>query len=513
MAILHAQTDSISIQTVSNYNQWGWNAIVMQNDFVTIAEVPAIGGRIMQYDLGIFPSLFINSAELDSTYTPAQNGIWHNFGGYKTWPAPQSRWPGTWPPPSTLDCGSYASQIDSTSGDSVSVLVTSPVEQWVAPGLQYKRKATIYPGSSRVKMEQTMINTGSSAVSWSMWSISQSIVHHPNKSDYQNYWVYFPINPASVFGQSGVSPQGASSAWKGAVAPGVYGVQFTPDNKLIYSDPDKGWIAYADISDTVIFAKTFDIFEDAHYPDSARVTVYVSGTSPLYLEVEVKSPIVELASGGGEYTFTENWWTAKVRAPVLEVNSVGAIARRLSYNSAAQIISAVYGAFYRGTAQIVFLDANSQILSEGTQHTISPLNEIQLQDTIAIPIGAKTAEIQVRSISGGLIGILDSADVEQLLTGVDVKETAFPLEYHPAANYPNPFNPSTTINFTVMQRGFVSLKVFDILGRPVAVLINQMLAPGTYNTLFDGSHLSSGVYFYRLETGSIRETHKIVLLK
>ena len=51
------------------------------------------------------------------------------------------------------------------------------------------------------------------------------------------------------------------------------------------------------------------------------------------------------------------------------------------------------------------------------------------------------------------------------------------------------------------------------MGRQIAELMNRTLAPGTYKTTFDGSHLSSGVYFYRLESGSIRETHKLVLLK
>ena len=98
--LLHAQTMSVSLQTVSNYKQWGWNAIVMQNDFITIATVPAIGGRVMQYDLGSLPSIFVNQAELGKNYTPTQNSQWHNFGGYKTWPAPQSQWnAGGWPPP------------------------------------------------------------------------------------------------------------------------------------------------------------------------------------------------------------------------------------------------------------------------------------------------------------------------------------------------------------------------------------------------------------------------------
>ena len=94
-----------------------------------------------------------------------------------------------------------------------------------------------------------------------MWGITQSIVNHPGKTDYQNYWAYFPINPKSTYGKSGVSISGSGpiNAWKGEISPGIYGVQFSPDNQKAFADPDKGWIAYAVLSDTVIFAKTFSI--------------------------------------------------------------------------------------------------------------------------------------------------------------------------------------------------------------------------------------------------------------
>jgi hypothetical protein len=414
--LLHGQSSHVSVDTVANYKSWGskWKAIVMQNDLITLATVPAVGGRVMQYDLGGHSSIFINSDELGKIYTPAKNGQWHNFGGYKTWPSPQSRWPGTWPPPPTLDCAQYNSKIDSTSKDSVSVLVTSPVEQWVAPGIQFERKATMYKGTSRVKIEQTMSNEGTSAVSWGMWSIMQTIVNHPGETDYENFWVYFPINPNSIFGQSGVNPQGSSSAWKGEVAPSVYGVQYSPDSKLIYADPHKGWIAYADLRDEVIYATTFDIFEGAPYPDNARITVYVNDATTRYLEVEVKAPVVNLAAGGGRYTFVENWWAAKVRAPILDVNSVGTIAGKLSYNSTTHGLSAFYGVFHQGTARVVCIDALGGILSEGTSVPVSPLAEFQLQEIVNIPDNAKTIEIRIYNTQDMLVGVLDSADVSDL---------------------------------------------------------------------------------------------------
>ncbi len=88
-----------------------------------------------------------------------------------------------------------------------------------------------------------------------------------------------------------------------------------------------------------------------------------------------------------------------------------------------------------------------------------------------------------------------------------------PSSFVLSQNYPNPFNPTTTIEYTIPQSRFVSLKVYDILGREVKTLVNQQELPGTYKIQFNGSELASGVYFYRLEAGEFVSTKKFVLLK
>jgi hypothetical protein len=82
-----------------------------------------------------------------------------------------------------------------------------------------------------------------------------------------------------------------------------------------------------------------------------------------------------------------------------------------------------------------------------------------------------------------------------------------------AQNFPNPFNPVTTIRFEIPQLSDVSLKVFDMLGREVMTLVNQEVPAGVYHVRFDGSKLPSGVYFYRLQSGQFVETRKLVLTK
>ncbi len=80
-------------------------------------------------------------------------------------------------------------------------------------------------------------------------------------------------------------------------------------------------------------------------------------------------------------------------------------------------------------------------------------------------------------------------------------------------NSPNPFHPRTQFGFRLSQTGFVSLKVYDPLGREVATLVDEALAPGTYTRTFDGSRLSSGVYYYRLAAGRHVETKKMLLIR
>ena len=97
-------------------------------------------------------------------------------------------------------------------------------------------------------------------------------------------------------------------------------------------------------------------------------------------------------------------------------------------------------------------------------------------------------------------------------TGVE-NEAILPTTNFLAQNFPNPFNPSTTISFNLLSAGQVNLTVYDMLGREVAVLVNDMLNAGTHNVNFDASKLTSGVYMYKLTSGSFQQTRKMMLVK
>jgi len=86
-------------------------------------------------------------------------------------------------------------------------------------------------------------------------------------------------------------------------------------------------------------------------------------------------------------------------------------------------------------------------------------------------------------------------------------------DYRLEQNYPNPFNPATIIQFSIKKKSFASLKIYDILGNEVAVLIENLLEAGFHSIEFNASDLPSGIYMYRLQTDEISLTKKMILLK
>lgn len=126
-------------------------------------------------------------------------------------------------------------------------------------------------------------------------------------------------------------------------------------------------------------------------------------------------------------------------------------------------------------------------------------------------INVNTANNSTGEIRGQVISLdYDNVDV----TGISANDnSALPKNYYLNQNYPNPFNPNTIISYSLPKAGLVTLKVYDILGREVTTLVNSREAAGNYKINFNAEKLSSGVYFYRLRSGSFSDTKKLILLK
>jgi len=100
-----------------------------------------------------------------------------------------------------------------------------------------------------------------------------------------------------------------------------------------------------------------------------------------------------------------------------------------------------------------------------------------------------------------------------ILSNQETENSSVINQFSLSQNYPNPFNPTTSLQYTVGSLQFVTIKVYDLLGREIATLINEEKPAGEYEVEFDGSGLTSGIYFYRIQAGSYSETRKMVLLK
>ncbi|MFH1006741.1 MAG: hypothetical protein V1800_04465, partial [Candidatus Latescibacterota bacterium] len=507
-----------------NHLQWGWQSYVMDNGLITVAVVPEIGARVMQYDLDGHPSIYVNPVELGKVYTPNSNSGWPNYGGYKNWPAPQNNW--GWPPPPIIDFGAYSVGVVLDSPDSCVVSCAGQVEQWKAPGLRFDRQLTIYRGSSRVRVVQTLTNDGASVARWSVWGITQVIVNHPGEEDWSNFWVYFPINPDSKFGGDGfwvMSGGETNSQWKANVAPGVSGVQYLHNSGAkVGADSDAGWVAYVDERDGYTYAKKFGHDAGAEYPDDGSpVEVYTSNVLP-YVEVEVLSPMVDLASGAS-YTFVEDWYAAKVHGPILAVGEAGAIKDRLHAEEGEETIQLMgtYGVFSVGAVELVFQDISGGQTGSGGTIPVSPTETFVLDWTGTLPSGTAKVVLALTSAEGSAIGVLDDLSVE-VKTGIrKEEEVPHPTRFGLQQNVPNPFNPSTTIRFDIPENhsgADIQLMVYDSLGASLKTLVDGRVPSGSASVVWNGrdaleNEVSSGVYFCQLRMGERMDTKKMVLIR
>jgi ligand-binding sensor domain-containing protein len=136
----------------------------------------------------------------------------------------------------------------------------------------------------------------------------------------------------------------------------------------------------------------------------------------------------------------------------------------------------------------------------------------------AVNDGLTNTSVQALAISGtniyaGTTTSVFRRPLSEVITSVERLSTDLPTHFSLGQNYPNPFNPSTTISFSLPSKSFVSLKVFDIIGREIAAIISEEMSAGSYTKQWNAANMSSGIYFYRLQAGSFTETKKLLLLR
>lgn len=184
-----------------------------------------------------------------------------------------------------------------------------------------------------------------------------------------------------------------------------------------------------------------------------------------------------------------------------------------------QFTPATVNAFVGDTIKFQWIDGSHTTTCNGTNGTTRPAGAAAWNATMS----SGSATFLYRITTAGNYHYVCTphapsmaGDIVATVSGVN-EITSIADVFSLAQNYPNPFNPTTKINFSIPKSGFVSLKVYDILGNEVSDLVNQSLTTGTYSVDFNanenGNALASGVYFYRLRTSEFTEVKKMYLVK
>jgi hypothetical protein len=229
---------------------------------------------------------------------------------------------------------------------------------------------------------------------------------------------------------------------------------------------------------------------------------------------------------------TTMWFNAGVVDPStnqgnIDINAIRRTGGAQNYSSAANISGYVYlnilPPFVQGALGFPYLKSSVVYIKQGNMYksfavsdelehyTIPGLAPGTYEVTVSrLGYETETKTVQLGTINQDTVNFyLDTMNV----IGITNISSEIPKSFMLSQNYPNPFNPITNINVQLSKTGFVKLVVFDVLGREVKTLVNEELNAGSYRVDFDGSRLSSGIYFYRLETSGFTETRKMILIK
>jgi hypothetical protein len=300
----------------------GWQAVYLRNGLVTLVAIPDIGGRLMAYDLGPYPYLFVDRSLAGRLFTSEENAgdgslaAWKNYGGDKTWPSPQGwdrddQWSG--PPDPVLDSGRYRVEKLETGEAGASITMVSPPDE--RTGLQITRKATLQAGSTRVILDLTFTNISNRSVRWGIWDVAQlraeRMLPDGNLAPETNCAVTVPLNPHSRFerGFNVMFGQESNAQWSTDLEQGLFMGRYQWEIGKVGIDSKAGWVAFSNMTSGYAFAERFVVFPGQDYPDGgATVECWTVGKgrvanldyehSDIYLmETEILSPFYSFAPG------------------------------------------------------------------------------------------------------------------------------------------------------------------------------------------------------------------------
>lgn len=307
MCLMFAAVSAHARITVEKITYRGWpDSYRLTAGGYKLVVVPEIGGRIMEYSLDGKNIMWENPQEFGLTYPISED--WKNYGGYKTWVAPQDIW--GWPPDFMMDSGKANIQVlQSTKGLPVLKVIGAPSRKL---GVLFVKEITM-DESGQVTIKQRMANIGAKKVNYGVWDVTQ--VQTP-------CYVVFPINPKTKFkdGLNCLTSEARNSKQFDFVD-GLCIVTYMGEVTDIASDSPGPWMLW--FKGDIAYVKLFGPADkDAEYPDDGcTCEVFTSKPQLGYVEMEILGPIVDLAPGA-ETEMVGTWKLFKLSQPVTDQGKV-----------------------------------------------------------------------------------------------------------------------------------------------------------------------------------------------
>ena len=459
---------SKTVFTVDNYKGWGWkNVHVAKNKYISLAVVPEAAGRILEYNLGEVPSLWLNPELLGKSF-PATDEVkineWRNFGGYRLVPLPyencsvdqEGNRGKRWPPPAIIGDAKYNVTMGKNDMNHQTIEVQSDVQELPVPQffgkkgfvypvkieekLQYSRSLYIKENSSLVIIDHLLKNVGETEVKRGL-KISSQHVSETEKGlhDGENYVAYIPFdkniklpngeqfeittNPdlrwrylnRNRFKLNKENPEhikkfyNHGTNWNGEVAPGIYEVEYDYNQMAgLHIIASESWLCYVNKKTNTAFAKIMEPYNpELEYDHGLNNAIFCSGLSEGYLETEVQTPLYKLQPQES-FVYREIHGAAQIDStPVLNVNLAGVTTQKMTLNNEQTSILGTYGVFTEGVSLIRVKDDNGQIIDEQIVQPVNPLKIFKLNLDFNTKSEAKIIELLIKDSSKNEL-LLDS---------------------------------------------------------------------------------------------------------
>ena len=395
-------------------NYKGWNAQQLSNRWVTLEVVPQNGGRLMQVTFAGHSFLFVNP-EYAGKYLPPDPSRWFNYGGDKLWLLPEGNgdeqhWVGN---SDLIDDGPYTFRKVS-EGRECEIELIGPIDPQT--GIQIRRTIHLDPDSPRIHFHATMQNKTGHMIEWSMQSVSQYDTADPTNPSRRNsnFWTFTPANPVSSYlNRYHVRFGPAENPAVSVRDDGLFALHYVHMAAELWLDSTPGWLAVVDGDSHYAMVERFKYEKNESYPGKASVIFWTNGPemrlnaesepslssggdgSPIYLEAEINSPLVQLQPGETR-DFDTDWFPTRSGSEFHGVEDAGIVVRPLQaihLQTGGIHLSGSFGVFFAGRLVAHLYTEHGASVGTMPLSQVDPTEMVVLSTDLATP--PKTARISL----------------------------------------------------------------------------------------------------------------------